>query len=104
VDGNLYPRISKKWNEMFTGNVDDASQFEDPSVILDIKHSTVTFRLKEVAPTAAGSGDSLGNVSVFYTSDCSGLLPGTNIEPAVTVSGTDETFYSYVVHLKLTRF
>ncbi|MBO3751178.1 hypothetical protein J5X84_34325 [Streptosporangiaceae bacterium NEAU-GS5] len=104
VDGQSYPRISRKWTEMFAGAIGYASQFEDPSVILDVDHSTVTFGLREVTPPAASSGDSLGGATVSYASDCAGLPPGANVKRALTVSGIGETSYSYLVHLQLTRF
>ncbi|MGI5270469.1 hypothetical protein ACQEUU_15045 [Nonomuraea sp. CA-218870] len=99
VGGNLFPRFNDDYFPMVTGGDGDPADFEFPTSIVTI--GSVGFDLREVTPPAAGTGDSLG-VAIANGTTCFALARGEVAIEETFLDGTDETFYSYHVRLKLT--
>jgi hypothetical protein len=100
VGGNLFPRFNDNYFPMVTGGDGDPADFESPTTIVGTIGS-VGFDLREVTPPAAGTGISLG-VAIANGLTCFALASGEVAIEETFVQGTDETFYSYQVRLKLT--
>ncbi|MDA0635442.1 hypothetical protein OUY22_18625 [Nonomuraea sp. MCN248] len=100
VGGNLFPRFTEDYFPMVTGGDGDPADFEHPTTVVGTIGS-VGFDLREVTPPAAGTGDSLG-VAIANGVTCFALDRGEVAIEDTFLDGTDETFYSYHVRLKLT--
>ncbi|MFG1704987.1 hypothetical protein ACFLIM_17505 [Nonomuraea sp. M3C6] len=98
VGGNLFP--NNGWFSMSTNSDGDPNQFGFPSTVVS-STGTASFNLREVTPPWVNSGDSLGSV-VAHGSVCAPLGPGDEDYEEDFIEGTDGTFYSYLVELKLT--
>lgn len=98
VGGNLFPNNS--YVNMRTGDDSGPTAFGGPSTVVN-STGTASFNLREVTPPAIGSGDSLGSI-VAHGSVCAPLTVGQTAFEDDFIDGTDETFYSYHVSLKLT--
>ncbi|GAA2210496.1 hypothetical protein GCM10009850_059550 [Nonomuraea monospora] len=99
VGGNLFPRPG--YFAMRNGDDGDPADFGNPSTAVSSTGS-VSFNLREVTPPIVGSGDSLGSITVSGSSVCAPLTTGGVDYVQDVIDGTDETFYSYLVELKVT--
>lgn len=100
VDGNLFPRINANYFGMNAGDDGDPGEFEDPTSIIP-NTLDVDFELRETDGPAWGQGDRLGTVTALG-STCAGLATGATRTITRTLTGTEQTAYSYVVSLEMT--
>ncbi|MFI6456291.1 hypothetical protein ACIBF6_32605 [Streptosporangium amethystogenes] len=100
VDGNLFPRINANYFGMNAGDDGDPGDFEGPTSII-LNTQDVDFDLREVDGPIWGQGDLLGTVTA-PGSTCAGLATGATRTITRTLTGTEQTVYSYVVSLKMT--
>ncbi|GAA4914890.1 hypothetical protein HD597_010683 [Nonomuraea thailandensis] len=98
VGGNLFPN---GYVNMRNGDDADPADFGNPSTVVSSAGS-VSFNLREVTPPAIGSGDSLGSISVSGSSVCAPLATNGVAYVEDIIDGTHETFYSYLVELRVT--
>ncbi|GAA2986081.1 hypothetical protein [Streptosporangium longisporum] len=100
VGGNLFPRLNANYFGMNTGDDGDPGQFEDPATIIQNTQNAV-FDLRETDGPVWGQGDSLGTVTALG-STCAGLTTaGDSTIITDTLTGTEQTAYSYQVRLKM---
>ncbi|TYB59222.1 hypothetical protein FXF51_35215 [Nonomuraea sp. PA05] len=99
VGGNLFP--NNGYVNMRNGDDADPADFGNPSTVVG-NSGSVSFSLREVTPPVVGSGDSLGSISVSGSSVCAPLATNAVDYVEDFIDGTDETFYSYQVKLKVT--
>lgn len=100
VDGNLFPRINANYYGMNAGDDGDPGDFENPTSII-LSTQNVAFQLREADGPIWGRGDLLGTVTATGGT-CAGLPTGGTTTVTRTLTGTEQTAYSYVVSLKLT--
>ncbi|MEU4408639.1 hypothetical protein AB0F88_29315 [Streptosporangium sp. NPDC023963] len=100
VGGNLFPRLNANYFGMNAGGDGDPGDFEDPTSII-LNTQDVVFDLRETDGPVWGRGDSLGTVTASG-STCAGLATGASTIIADTLTGTEQTAYSYVVRLEMT--
>ncbi|MEU0484146.1 hypothetical protein ABZ260_33815 [Streptosporangium sp. NPDC006013] len=100
VDGNLFPRINANYFGMNAGDDGNPGDFEDPTSII-LNTQDVDFDLREADGPIWGQGDRLGTVTA-PGSTCAGLATGATRTITRTLTGTEQTAYSYVVSLKMT--
>ncbi|MEU8383428.1 hypothetical protein [Streptosporangium sp. NPDC048865] len=100
VDGNLFPRINANYFGMNAGDDGDPGDFEDPTSII-LSTEDVDFDLRETDGPVWGQGDLLGTVTAPGNT-CAGLATGATTIIARTLTGTEQTAYSYVVRLEMT--
>ncbi|MEU4834486.1 hypothetical protein [Streptosporangium sp. NPDC023615] len=100
VGGNLFPTLNANYFGMNAGDDGDPGHFEDPTSIIQ-RTEDVVFDLRETDGPAWGQGDRLGTVTATG-STCDGLAPGADTIVTRTLTGTEQTAYSYVVRLKMT--
>ncbi|MEV0390709.1 hypothetical protein [Nonomuraea sp. NPDC050643] len=100
VDGNLFPRINANNFGMNAGDDGDPGDFEDPTSII-VNTQNVDFGLRETDGPVWGQGDLLGTVTGLG-STCAGLATGATRTITRTLTGTEQTAYSYVVSLEMT--
>jgi len=100
VGGNLFPRINANYYGMNAGDDGDPGDFEDPTSII-LNTQDVVFDLREVDGPVWGQGDRLGTVTALG-STCAGLATGATRIITRTLTGTEQTEYSYVVSLEMT--
>lgn len=100
VGGNLFPRLNANYFGMNAGGDGDPGDFEDPTSII-LNTQNVVFGLRETDGPAWGQGDSLGTVTAFG-STCAGLATGASTIIPQTLTGTEQTAYSYEVRLRMT--
>jgi hypothetical protein len=100
VDGNLFPRINANYFGMNAGDDGDPGDFEDPTSII-VNTQNVVFDLREADGPVWGQGDRLGTVTGLG-STCAGLATGATRTITRTLTGTQQTAYSYVVSLEMT--
>ncbi|MEU8203529.1 hypothetical protein [Streptosporangium sp. NPDC049046] len=100
VDGNLFPRINANYYGMNAGDDGDPRDFEYPTSII-LNTQDVVFDLREVDGPVWGQGDRLGTVTALG-STCAGLATGAVRIITRTLTGTEQTDYSYVVSLEMT--
>ncbi|WP_433359226.1 hypothetical protein [Streptosporangium sp. CA-115845] len=100
VDGNLFPRINANYFGMNAGDDGDPGDFEDPTSII-LSTQDVDFDLRETDGPVWGQGDLLGTVTALGNT-CAGLATGATRTITRTLTGTEQTAYSYVVSLEMT--
>ncbi|MFF3444237.1 hypothetical protein [Streptosporangium sp. NPDC002721] len=100
VDGNLFPRINANYFGMNAGGDGDPGDFEDPTSII-LSSQDVDFDLRETDGPVWGQGDLLGTVTALG-STCAGLTTGATRTITRTLTGNEQTAYSYVVSLEMT--
>ncbi|HEX4813996.1 MAG TPA: hypothetical protein VFV66_14725 [Nonomuraea sp.] len=100
VDGNLFPRINATFYGMNAGDDGDPGDFENPTSII-LNTQNVTFDLREADGPIWGQGDRLGTVTALG-STCAGLAAGATATITRTLTGTEQTAFSYVVSLEMT--
>jgi hypothetical protein len=100
VDGNLYPHDDASYYGMYSGGDGDPIDFELPTSII-LSSQDVDFDLRETDGPAWGQGDSLGTVTALG-STCAALATGAITTVPETLTGIEQTAYSYVVVLEIT--
>ncbi|MGS2648279.1 hypothetical protein [Streptosporangium sp. LJ11] len=100
VGGNLFPTLNANYFGMNAGGDGDPGDFEDPTSIIQSTQD-VAFELRETDGPAWGQGDLLGTVTALG-STCAGLATGATRTITRTLTGTEQTAYSYVVSLEMT--
>jgi hypothetical protein len=100
VDGNLFPRFNADHFDMNAGDEGDAGDFENPTSIIS-NTQNVDFELRETDGPVWGAGDLLGTVTGLG-SMCAGLATGASRGISRTLTGTEQTAYSYVVEIRMT--
>ena len=97
VDNYLYPN---GWVNMRAGDDADPSDFNNVSTTVGTT-GLVSFSLREVAPPVVANGVGLGAVYA-YGATCATLSYGQVYTVTERLTGTDETYYSYDIKLRMT--
>jgi hypothetical protein len=97
VGSNLYPA---SYFGMGTGDDGDPADFGNPSTTVG-NTGSVVFSLREVTPPVVRAGYNLGSITA-QGSTCATLATGQTAIISKTITGTDETYYSYYFRLVMT--
>ncbi|HUR02750.1 MAG TPA: hypothetical protein VM347_09430 [Nonomuraea sp.] len=99
LGGIMYP-AGNTWVSMWAGARAYTASFGSPSATIGSAGSAL-FSLREVTPPFVASGTNLGSITA-RGSTCAGLATGQVATISKTISGTDDTFYSYFISLVMT--
>lgn len=95
----MYP-AGNTWVNMWAGASATSGSFGSPSAVISSAGSAL-YTLSEVTPPWVGSGTTLGTIRA-QGAVCAGLSVGQVAGITKTISGTDDTFYSYFIRLEMT--
>ncbi|MEW1848188.1 hypothetical protein AB0392_60385 [Nonomuraea angiospora] len=99
LGGIMYP-AGNTWVNMWTGARAYTASFGSPSATISSAGSAL-FSLREVTPPWVGSGTNLGSITA-QGSVCATLSTGQSVGLTKTITGTDDTYYSYYIRLEMT--
>jgi hypothetical protein len=99
LGGLLYPGTGSAVR-MRSGDRALSASFGNPSTTITPTGSAV-YSVREVTPPFPGGGTDLGATTASGAL-CAALAPGQVVSWATTITGIDETFYSYSVRLMMT--
>ncbi|MBB5781239.1 hypothetical protein [Nonomuraea jabiensis] len=99
LGGIMYP-AGNTWVNMWAGARAYTASFGSPSATISSAGSAL-FSVREVTPPLVGSGTSLGSITA-QGSVCATLSPGQSVGLTKTITGTDDTYYSYYIRLVMT--
>ncbi|TMR05619.1 hypothetical protein ETD86_53035 [Nonomuraea turkmeniaca] len=99
LGGIMYP-AGNSWVNMWAGARAYTASFGSPSAVISSAGSAL-FTLSEVTPPWVANGTTLGTITA-RGSTCAGLATGQVATISKTISGNNDTFYSYFISLVMT--
>ncbi|MFI6735196.1 hypothetical protein ACIBI9_19900 [Nonomuraea sp. NPDC050451] len=99
LGGIMYP-AGNTWVSMWAGARAYTASFGSPSATISSAGSAL-FSVREVTPPWVSSGTSLGSIRA-EGSVCATLSTGQTVGLTKTITGTNDTFYSYYIRLVMT--
>jgi hypothetical protein len=99
LGGIMYP-AGNNWVNMWGGARAYTGSFGSPSATISSAGSAL-YTVSEVTPPWVAGGTTLGTIRALG-STCATLSTGQVVGLTRTISGTDDTFYSYFIRLEMT--
>ncbi|MET9251435.1 hypothetical protein [Nonomuraea sp. NPDC003709] len=99
LGGIMYP-AGNNWVNMWAGSRAYTASFGSPSATISSSGSAL-YSLREVTPPWVSGGTTLGTITA-QGSVCATLSTGQSVGLVKTITGTDDTYYSYYIRLVMT--
>ncbi|MFG6191724.1 hypothetical protein [Nonomuraea sp. JJY05] len=99
LGGIMYP-AGNNWVNMWGGARAYTASFGSPSATISSSGSAL-YSVREVTPPWVAGGTTLGTITA-QGSLCATLSTGQTVGLTKTITGTDDTFYSYFIRLVMT--